>query len=539
MKCYSPKYALLSSILLVFLFSCRTESFLEGFTDGPIPGLRQTLSNAPDSTLSILIVHGIGPTKKLNYGDGLVSRITEILIKEEVNPIKNDIRTYFDVETFKFKEGDVETAVRVYEYPRKGLKNVPISFWNKKLKFYAVHWSFITEPFKDSLFRADLTQLNNIGLDRHKNLYLNHAIKQFIVNQAFSDFLVYLNREEKAKIQRAIMEGIRLMGLNEKGLAQLKEEPFAGKYLNLEPVAESYENLFTDSNCYSTGEGNPHQFVFIGRSFGSKALIDVVNNNIDPENSALIQLREKYVKSVCDITNWMYLMPHQLPLIQLTERNLDPTQRAMVLENSSFQQNEASKIISYNDPHDLLGYYINPEFHRLSNLNINNRVTNVSVNNVEKVGRIKGSNAFFLIGLGRVFGGIINFLTFKYLRDRNRPVRKQNPLDPELKKSLKRLKHNIRDPYGTHEYYPDNPLLIYTMVEGYPFGNTDLSSEFLDSEYKPWVKINLKNLKKDDALKGDYKDDLKFVKKRYKTLYRMGEIDTLIESYQQELKRKE
>lgn len=524
---------------MALLFSCKTESFMEGFTDGPIPGLRTTLQNAPDSTLSVLIVHGIGPTKDFRYGDGLVSRITEMLIKEEVNPIEKDLSAYFDIDIFKFKQENVETAVIVYEYPKAGLANVPLSFQNKKLKFYAVHWAFVTEPFKDSLFIADLKYLDYLGLDRKKNLYVNHAIKQFIVNQAFSDFLVYMNPKEKAKIQRAVMEGIRLMSLNEAGLDQLKEAPFRGEFLNQGQIASRYRNLFSSANCYPTEGGNPHQFVFIGRSFGSKALIDVVNNNVDPSDTELVQMREQYVEAVCNITNWMYLMPHQLPLIQLTELNFDPEVRERVLENSSFLQNGSSKIISYSDPHDLLGYYINPDLHRLGNLNIQNRVTNVSVNNVEKVGRIRGSTAFFLLGLGRVLGRIGNFITFKYLRDRNKPIRKTNPLDPALKKSLRKLKHNVRDPYGTHEYYPDNPLLIYTMVEGYPFGNADFRPEFLSESYSPWEKINLKDLKKEDELKDSHKADYQFMKKRYKTLYRKGELDKLIEDYQMVIKKEE
>ncbi len=409
-------YPVLGLVLILVLSSCRTGSFLEGYTDGSIPGIRQKLDRSPDSSLSILIVHGIGPTKKLNYADGLVSRITEMMFKEPINPFDKgkEINFYFDIDTLFYvldeddhnvPSKDDTTSVIIYQYPKVGTTHrTSTDRPQQRLKFYAVHWSNIADPFKRDLLKGDLYQLAQVDPKRDKNLYLNHLLKEFIVNQAFVDFLVYQNPQKRRRIQQAVMEGIKLMGLNDEGLAALLDvqQSYIDDTFDIYKISseDNYQAIFREPTyCYvdpSSGDKH-HEFVYIGRSFGSKTIIDVVNGQVE---EALWKKYKAQVGPVCRQTDWLYLLPHQLPIIQLTDSELFTGEQ----RNEPLAENKIERLVSFNDANDLLGFYLHPDYHQIQGLGISNKITNVTVTNTEEHIKIKGSTFFFFESIGNVFG---------------------------------------------------------------------------------------------------------------------------------------
>ncbi len=78
---------------------------------------------------------------------------------------------------------------------------------------------------------------------------------------------------------------------------------------------------------------------------------------------------------------------------------------------------------------------------------------------------------------------------------------------------------------------------MYTMVEGYPFEHPDEnegkergSGQSPFQTYDPWQKIDLNRLKKGN-LKEHRKEDLRFIKDQYKTLYNRSSLLEILEAY--------
>ena len=366
-------------------------------------------------TLNVLIIHGIGPTKDQNYADQqLVPQIVEAL-----QPHISLTRTneFIDLPSSN-------SAVAVYEY--EGTLGDEVH----QLRFFAVHWSCVTEPLKRKLNADD--KLVQLAKGENDRLIFSEVAKRAAINENFSEAFAYADSVTKNQILLPVRRAMELMSINGSPSALGELPPrdyqrFINNPSNLIPLASKEQTDFA--------------FVTITRSFGGKVIFDaVVNDLLDVAGQAELRF--------CGYSHQIFMLSNQLSLLN----NIDDRLGIKVRRFAEKHENlcgEAVQIIAFSDVFDILTYNIPEE------LTENNpmEIINISVSNTSN---------------------------YYSLRKRIQRVLIKNTIKDEATRELLADRTiEIADILQAHEGYPNNVLVHYLMANGYqgPEGEINLEAE--------------------------------------------------------------
>jgi len=423
-----PYVFFLLVLILSGMSSCGIRTYKRnpyaGVVKNQFHGIKEMLDRYP--AVNILVVHGMGPAKTPAYGDQLlIPRITRAVFGDG-NPIPDqpNAGSGLPIELDTFRVNFDRTSIKLSEYKRQG----------QVLRFFAVHWSCATQPFKDAF--NDRDSLVTYARNRRDQLVLfNEVLKRSIVNEGFADVMAYLG-QSRDEIQEPVREAIRLMSL---------QAPIAYLRDHVPPTARSirpdvaFRDLTPDNqdllikNISSPGAQDAQNgFAVISRSMGSKVVFDVVVN--EEANT----VTDYFAQQFCGRTHQMYMLANQVPLIGLA----DPEELDMYENMKAFIEYhrdhcaEAIDVVAFNDRYDLLTFELPDDL-----VPGKARIVNVQVANTPTVLSVRGKT---LISLVNLFGN------------------GGDDLKPFKKKRLQ-----IADPLSAHENHLNNPLVVHMLANGY------------------------------------------------------------------------
>ena len=406
----------MSAFLLIAVFSCKpfkeinrnieAGAFTTSNPSGNVnfEGFYELLQKF--DTLSVLIVHGIGPTKELDYAEQLlIPHIIKSLSEQVTLTLQN---------AYEEKPTD-SSSIRISEYTGD------IGGEVHTLRFFAVHWACVTEPVKQELNAQDtlVQRLANTNVVNSSEL-----IKRFLINESFSEVFSYGDDAMKQAIQAPVRKAIEMMTLPNPipTLTSLSIE-------NYKDYIEDPAHLIPLPRLK---QPSPYGFVTLSRSFGGKILFDVIVNDD-------MKVEGYHANRFCGYTHELFMLANQISLINLMDGALEAK-----IDHFAARHNELCgdpiKIVAFHDALDILSYNL-PE-----DIAVNQPVDiiNVEVNNTSSYIELKqwAQNVLF------------NLIDPK----------------PEDREILDTKKYQLVEPISTHEGYPNNKLVQYLMANGYSGG---------------------------------------------------------------------
>ncbi len=251
--------------------------------------------------------------------------------------------------------------------------NIKVQIFKKNghdLRFFYIHWSPITLPFKTWLARVD---------SNSKRQFINGALKKLVVTEGFSDITSYADREIRRDIHFLMAKALQLAHVETSILMDQSQS------LDQAIATVSYDTTH-----------HHESLIMISGSFGSKIMNDVLKNmplneNFDSDPAALILAQNVLHHKV----QW-YVLSNQLPLLDVfdfsrplpidtitTDSVLEANVRKLQVDSGTYgdatrellrmYDNESQHdwikryklyiasrqtLICFNDPNDLLGYKV-------------------------------------------------------------------------------------------------------------------------------------------------------------------------------------
>ena len=357
----------LFALSVIFLFSCKTykvpqnieiESYVRNgepiINENDIPkfqGIRDILdSMEDDQTLNAYVVHGMG-TKYLEEFDSML-----YLLSLYVGLTLEDS---FSICTGADPSNDPNLKFFFYNDNNS----------NRKIKFTYIHWSPALWEYKNFIDSAD----NVTNRAKH-----NKTIKNLVVNDGFGDVTGMLDSTIQKKVFRAFEMAFLFQNIPVARFASLPDVQNAK--VNIQYIRKNVRN----------------PTVVISGSFGSKITFEYLSNYISLLNKGLNTLQDKstfelYLKKgdVLTIENlkdfkgaefaneleqtdyYWFLLSNQLPLLagvdfeffDLQDNKIKVPDNAVsnfpnILKQSRTNLVNRTKMVSFYDPNDLLGYRI-------------------------------------------------------------------------------------------------------------------------------------------------------------------------------------
>ena len=294
-------------------------------------GLKSLLTNSP--LASVLVVHGFGPHPP-GYSQSLRERISGKLHTTEYcgdpQPIMGGNYGYITV--CAYKHG------------------------NSELRFYELSWTNLTEGLRKYYLGVD-----HEGRDR---LWVNRTVKDFFFYERFSDAVLYVG-QFKTEMQKPIAYALCLM-FNDRQTAQaLQSQIGPGDACNSLSEAD-LERKSREHNAIG----------IVTESLGSTMVWETLVAMHGPGSDTR---RREVAGQVVGNTRTVYMLANQLPFLSLgyAEDPMPSGSASIAALNRSYpvfpegiekllrtakslrkQGQEVIDVVAFNDPNDLLGYYI-------------------------------------------------------------------------------------------------------------------------------------------------------------------------------------
>jgi hypothetical protein len=302
--------------LLIFMFSF----LLMGFTvEGPdIPGIAGSLEHSSEQApTQVLLVHGMGIHKDSDWSQKLRGELAEELkLKREScshHEIQNDQSSY--------PADNLPASLNICSY-KNGIK---------KLIFYELTWSMITEPVKKRVLGYD----DEYGKDRAS---INGETKKAVINEGLSDAILYLSRYRPV-LQRPFRQAICIV-------------------LQGIPPSQGQDCALSSSRIDSK-QGK--SLFIITKSLGSAILYDTLKEmkyaaSAESSSQAMAENAEmRAASSFVGNTNTVFMLANQIPLLCLgvysaNSRVCEESEKALERVPTTTQ------VVAISDTNDLLSY---------------------------------------------------------------------------------------------------------------------------------------------------------------------------------------
>lgn len=315
-------------------FSCGSS---KRHVEGAFTGLHEKIIVQGPMTKDtrIMVVHGTGE-KELTYADTFVNRFIIALSGKKAHQFNNR----------QFPKDCPDVIIPLTDGGTIIVRKYKIG--DETIRFYIVHWSDITHPYKQYLYdnETDLAQY-------HKPASLNKNCKKEIMLVNLSDFVLY-SGDLRHTIRKPVEKCMQLMFIKEDEIASFE---------GIQDDPGKIDKLFDKDN---TTDRDVYLFNW---SLGSRIALDVLSNN--KQDTLAYQCNSE----VCDFfykhLRGIYMMSHQAPLLStryLAKRpfpngvnNIDELyqyQNYFGICNFIMNNKYARPIdfVAFSDPNDLLGY---------------------------------------------------------------------------------------------------------------------------------------------------------------------------------------
>lgn len=309
-----------------------------------VPGIERNLQDG--ETVKVLMIHGIG-THAPGYSMLLQENLAQTLGLNVMSRSNKNI------------------ALRSPDDPQTALGNLRLTFLadengTKKILFYELTWSEITEPQKE------LLAYDYSALYADRRVVFNRMMKQFLDN-ALPDAVYYIGSRRQL-IQKSAEQAICWM---------LRTD-----WQTFPDYRQGVCDVSPARQLTALSEQNT---AFITHSLGSKIFIDAFTELAENLNRAESAIGSAAARRLRDKQLTVFMMANQLPLLHIWS---DPAKVNNQIDaycdiggrNYSRRIIDRLNIVAFNDPDDLLTYAIRPDFvNRYIDSRICPRVTNVSV----------------------------------------------------------------------------------------------------------------------------------------------------------------
>ncbi len=336
------KFTFFFFIILLYNF-CTSCSILKVHSvSNEFDGIKSSIDNKDvDSTdIRIFITHGVGP-QELDFSEKFIAGIMK-----ETNEY-----TKVASKTINVNEG----RIFISQY----------SQGSNKITFYSVHWSNITEEFKGWL-------KENHQQTKNSRAPVNNYIQTKIMNENFSDFVLYKSPFYKCRIQAPIIEAMKYMyGYKDLPSGFISEIPLDNTDIYLVTGSLGTKIVFDVLNDIIY-EGKS----LLSNSEGSNILErdiipvciypDIQLNEIDSvkwfSNSKKIALTTSIQKTTIKT---IFSLSNQIPLLSVDELNAsDGDNFKEYYQNNTAHicnficnlNQDSFQLVGFYDPNDILGY---------------------------------------------------------------------------------------------------------------------------------------------------------------------------------------